>query len=108
MSLVAKCPGDLVEGDYIFACSWSDADWNDPWVVGYVCELDNEHVIVGDRTGLLLAGQRGFRFYVKLSPDQGEAIISNYVRRERLPFDGGHVLAGILGVAIEEKPQSDE
>ena len=65
------CPGDLKRGEYVFACRWSDADWNDPWCVGFV----------GER------GIRGFRYFRRITPEQGTRIMDEYGPREGSPFD---------------------
>lgn len=93
-------PGDLVVGDYVFACRWSDADWNDPWAVGYVRVIGKNYVELGQEDGSMIpeVGVRGFRCAIKITGEQGAKIITEYQPREGSPFDES-VMLGILSEA---------
>ena len=82
------CPGDLKRGEYVFACRWSDADWNDPWCVGFVGERGKNYIQLTEDDGSEIAGVgfRGFRYFHRLTPEQGTRIIG-YRLREGSPFD---------------------
>lgn len=84
-----KSPGSLAAGDYVLATRWGDADWNDPWAVGFVAEIGKNFVRVASEDGKPIdgIGSRAFPFAIKITAEQGASIIREYVPREGTPFD---------------------
>ncbi len=83
------CPGDLQIGDYVFATRWSDADWNDPWCVGFVAECGKNYVTLCEENGSPISGvgKYAFRYAMKITAEQGNRIVREYSPREGSPFD---------------------
>ena len=87
--VMRPCPGDLKHGEYVFACRWSDADWNDPWCVGFVGECGENYIQLTEEDGTAIEGVgiRGFRYFRRITAEQGKRIIGEYVPREGSLFD---------------------
>jgi len=87
--VMPRSPGDLRLGDYVFATRWPDADWNDPWAVGFVGVIGKNYVELREEDGRLIEGVgiRGFPFAVRISSAQGASILGEYPDMERSPFD---------------------
>jgi hypothetical protein len=83
------CPGDLKRGEYVFACRWSDADWNDPWCVGFVGDYGENYIQLTNEDGTEIEGVgiRGYRYFRRITAEQGKRIMDAYVPREGSPFD---------------------
>jgi len=97
---IPYAPGKLEIGDYVFACRWSDADWNDPWAVGYVRVIGANYVELGQEDGRLVpkVGRRGFKCAIQITGEQGAKIAEEYQQREGDEFDES-VMIGILSWA---------
>ncbi len=82
------CPDGLKTRDYVFATRWSDADWNDPWCVGFVAELGKNYVTLHNENGGRVngVGMRGFKNAMRITAKQGSRIISEYSPLEGTPF----------------------
>ncbi len=86
--VIPSAPADLDIGDYVFACRWSDADWNDPWAVGYVHEIGKSFVTLSTEKGELIPGVgfRGFQHALRVTRLQADKIIEQYKPREGEDF----------------------
>ena len=86
--VMKQCPGNFKVGDYVFACRWSDADWNDPWGIGFVSELGDNYVRLSNKDGSQIPelGVRAFRNAIIITAAQAEQILSEYPARERSLF----------------------
>lgn len=87
---IPKAPGELVVGDYVFACRWGDADPGDPWVVGHVSEIWPK--IEMEASGFVVVGDSPMRFRrfpraTKITPEQGERILRLYPPMAHKPLD---------------------
>ena len=80
---------DINLGDYVFAHRWSDCDWNDPWAVGFVCEIGRNFVRLDDGGGGLIegVGRRAWPCFQRVSGDVGANILEHYPGREGTTFD---------------------
>ena len=80
---------DVKVGDYVFATRWSDCDWNDPWAVGFVCEIGRNYVRVDDGDGGLIegVGTRCWRYCQHVSGAVGAEIVTRYPGLEGTAFD---------------------
>ncbi len=109
---LSACPGVLRVGDYLFATRWSDADWNDPYGVGFLAESGHNCIRLANEDGSLIhgVGMRAFRYAVKITGDQGKRILSEYPPREGTPFDLEVAEQIIFGddVAIDESESPRE
>ena len=95
--VMPDAPGNLEAMDYVFACRWSDADWNDPWGIGFVKEVGKNHITICTEDGSLIPGIgiRGFQKALSISADQAGKIITEYTPREGTEFDPS-IIAQIL------------
>ncbi len=78
------------KGDYVFASRWSDADPDDPWIVGYVATVTCESISV--KTDVKVSNRR-WRNAIKISPEVGKAIIDNYPKLEGVTPEPGQLYA---------------
>lgn len=87
--VMQPCPGDLKRGEYVFACRWPDADWNDPWCVGFVGDSGENYVQLTEENGSQIEGVgiRRFRYFRRITAKQGKRIMDEYVPREGSTFD---------------------
>lgn len=87
--VMRPCPGDLDEGEYVFASKWPDADWNDGWAVGFVGVRGENYIQLTGEDGSMLpgVGVRGFRYFRRITAEQGARIIAEYRPREGTVFD---------------------
>ena len=88
--LMKPCPGDLKTGEYVFACKFGDADWNDPWCIGFVGELGKDFITLTEHDGKPIKGFSGSYLYSqfrRITREQGEAIIREYRIRQGSEFD---------------------
>lgn len=65
-------PNSIEIGDYVFASRWGDCDPHDPWVVGFVTELDTDSVVVGSHS------PRAYPKAMKITKEQGDRIVKAY------------------------------
>ena len=95
--VIPAVPSNLKVGDYVFACRWSDADWSDPWAVGYVREVGENYIVLGEEDGSPISGvgARCFKKATLVTKKQGVRIIAEYPRREGSDFDPS-IIAQIL------------
>ena len=86
--MIPYCPTAIEIGDYVFACRWGDADWNDPWAIGFVSEIGKNYVTVSQENGELIpgVGNRSFRCVKKITAEQAQSILKEYPSREGTPF----------------------
>ena len=91
------CPADLKIGEYVFATRWSDADWNDPNCVGFVREIHEDCILLGESDGskIPLVGGRAFRYFRRVTSEQGHRLCDEYQKMEGTTFDP-RVLMDIL------------
>lgn len=94
---VPSAPGDLHAGDYVLATKWSDADWNDPWGIGFVKDVFGYGVTIANEDGSDIEGigSRVFRNAVRINAQCGKLILEKYPPCEGTAFQAG-VLAGIF------------
>ena len=86
--VMPDAPGELELGDYVFATRWSDADWNDPWAIGYVGAIGKTHIEIRAEDGSLIPGigVRGFKHARTVTSGQAALIFAEYVPREGTEF----------------------
>lgn len=92
---VPSAPGDLAVGEYVFASSWGDADWCDPWGVGHVSEIGDSWVRLAE------TGARRFPKAMRISHEVGVRIVSEYppLEKSSAELDYGRV-AKIFGLNV--------
>lgn len=91
-----KAPSDLKVGDYVFASRWSDCDPGDPWHVGYVSEVGEGYVVIGE------VSQRRWGNAMRISEEQGARIVQEYPVLEMGPSLPYAEIARVFGVTIPE------
>jgi hypothetical protein len=86
--VMPDAPGELELGDYVFATRWPDADWNDPWAIGYVGVIGKNYIELRQEDNKLIpgVGLRGFKFAKTVSREQADLIIAEYKPREGTEF----------------------
>lgn len=101
--VMSKAPGDLKIGDYVFATRWSDADYSDPNVVGFVIGFKDMFIQVGNTDGSLIdgVGRRLWPYFKKITREQGHRIINEFQALEGSPYDQSLIIE-ILGI---DKPE---
>ena len=69
----------IVVGDYVWVTRWSDQDPNDPWHVGYVQETG----LPGLDSFYIKVNNRWWKHYMKITEEQGLAILRTYPSLEK-------------------------
>ena len=74
-------------GDYVLASHWEDADPQDAWRVGFVCQLiltwnEPTRYVVGTKDGIKI-DRRQYRYAKKITAEEGQEWLNehSYYRR---------------------------
>lgn len=84
-----RAPGELKVGDYVLATRWGDADWSDPWAVGFVsqCLKDTVRVAQEDGSEIPGVGLMEFKYAKLITAEQANKLVPLYNQNEGVRFD---------------------
>jgi hypothetical protein len=72
-------------GDYVLATRWPDGDPCDPFAVGFVSKIDEDHFDIVDANGGHI--KNGLRRAEVITQDEGDALVAMFSHISDLPGD---------------------